>query len=432
MILISNPDKSQWQEILKRPVMNTENLFDTVRSVIDRVKEEGDRAVRDYEEKFDKVVLASLAVSEEEQQEAENLVSEDLKAAIRLAKQNIETFHAAQRFEGKKVQTQPGVTCWQKAVAIEKVGLYIPGGTAPLFSTVLMLAVPARIAGCKEIVLCTPPGRDGKVHPAVLFAAKVAGVNRIFKAGGIKAIAAMAYGTESVPKVYKIFGPGNQYVTAAKQLVSLRDVAIDMPAGPSEVEVLADETANPIFVAADLLSQAEHGVDSQAILITTSVELQQAVKVEVERQLALLPRKEIAEKSLANSKLIVVDSMAEAIELTNAYAPEHLIIETEDYLSVAERIVNAGSVFLGSLTPESAGDYASGTNHTLPTNGYAKAYSGVSLDSFIRKITFQEIKPEGLNIIGPAIELMAANEQLDAHKNAVSVRLGQLENGNGN
>ena len=432
MILISNPDKSQWQEILKRPVMNTENLFDTVRSVIDRVKEEGDRAVRDYEEKFDKVVLASLAVSEEEQQEAENLVSEDLKAAIRLAKQNIETFHAAQRFEGKKVQTQPGVTCWQKAVAIEKVGLYIPGGTAPLFSTVLMLAVPARIAGCKEIVLCTPPGRDGKVHPAVLFAAKVAGVNRIFKAGGIQAIAAMAYGTESVPKVYKIFGPGNQYVTAAKQLVSLRDVAIDMPAGPSEVEVLADETANPIFVAADLLSQAEHGVDSQAILITTSVELQQAVKVEVERQLALLPRKEIAEKSLANSKLIVVDSRAEAIELTNAYAPEHLIIETEDYLSVAERIVNAGSVFLGSLTPESAGDYASGTNHTLPTNGYAKAYSGVSLDSFIRKITFQEIKPEGLNIIGPAIELMAANEQLDAHKNAVSVRLGQLENGNGN
>ena len=432
MILISNPDKSQWQEILKRPVMNTENLFDTVRSVIDRVKEEGDRAVLDYEEKFDKVVLASLAVSEEEQQEAENLVSEDLKAAIRLAKQNIETFHAAQRFEGKKVQTRPGVTCWQKAVAIEKVGLYIPGGTAPLFSTVLMLAVPAKIAGCKEIVLCTPPGRDGKVHPAVLFAAKVAGVNRIFKAGGIQAIAAMAHGTESVPKVYKIFGPGNQYVTAAKQLVSLRDVAIDMPAGPSEVEVLADETANPIFVAADLLSQAEHGVDSQAILITTSVELQQAVKVEVERQLALLPRKEIAEKSLANSKLIVVDSMEEAIELTNAYAPEHLIIETEDYLSVAERIVNAGSVFLGSLTPESAGDYASGTNHTLPTNGYAKAYSGVSLDSFIRKITFQEIKPEGLNIIGPAIELMAANEQLDAHKNAVSVRLGQLENGNEN
>ena len=428
MILISNPDKSQWQEILKRPVMNTENLFDTVRSVIDRVKEEGDRAVLDYEEKFDKVVLASLAVSEEEQQEAENLVSEDLKAAIRLAKQNIETFHAAQRFEGKKVQTQPGVTCWQKAVAIEKVGLYIPGGTAPLFSTVLMLAVPARIAGCKEIVLCTPPGRDGKVHPAVLFAAKVAGVNRIFKAGGIQAIAAMAYGTESVPKVYKIFGPGNQYVTAAKQQVSLRDVAIDMPAGPSEVEVLADETANPVFVAADLLSQAEHGVDSQAMLITTSEKLMKEVEYEVQRQLALLPRWEIAEKSLASSKLILVRDMDEAIALTNEYAPEHLIIETRDYMEQAERIVNAGSVFLGSLTPESAGDYASGTNHTLPTNGYAKAYSGVSLDSFIRKITFQEILPEGIKAIGPAIEEMAANEQLDAHKNAVTVRLKAIQN----
>ena len=423
MILISNPDKSQWQEILKRPVMNTENLFDTVRSVIDRVKEEGDRAVLDYEEKFDKVVLASLAVSEEEQQEAENLVSEDLKAAIRLAKQNIETFHAAQRFEGKKVQTQPGVTCWQKAVAIEKVGLYIPGGTAPLFSTVLMLAVPARIAGRKEIVLCTPPGRDGKVHPAVLFAAKVAGVNRIFKAGGIQAIAAMAYGTESVPKVYKIFGPGNQYVTAAKQQVSLRDVAIDMPAGPSEVEVLADETANPVFVAADLLSQAEHGVDSQAMLITTSEKLMKEVEYEVQRQLALLPRWEIAEKSLASSKLILVRDMDEAIALTNEYAPEHLIIETRDHMEQAERIVNAGSVFLGSLTPESAGDYASGTNHTLPTNGYAKAYSGVSLDSFIRKITFQEINGEGIQNIGPAIEVMAANEQLGAHKNAVTVRL---------
>lgn len=429
MNLIVNPDRAQWAELLKRPVMNTENLFDTVRGIIDCVKAEGDRAVLAYEEKFDKVALAALAVTAEELAEAEILVDEELKSAIRLAKQNIETFHAAQRFEGKRVETQPGVTCWQKAVAIEKVGLYIPGGTAPLFSTVLMLAVPAKIAGCKEIVLCTPPGKDGKVHPAVLYAAKVAGVNRIFKAGGVQAIAAMAYGTESIPKVYKIFGPGNQYVTAAKQLVSLRDVAIDMPAGPSEVEVLADETANPAFVAADLLSQAEHGVDSQAILITTSQALQQAVKEEVERQLALLPRREIAEKSLANSKLIVVRDMDEAIELTNAYAPEHLIIETADYLSVAERVVNAGSVFLGSLTPESAGDYASGTNHTLPTNGYAKAYSGVSLDSFIRKITFQEIKPEGLCIIGPAIEQMAANEQLDAHKNAVTVRLGKLKTG---
>ena len=425
------PEKKDWVEILRRPALNTDTLRDTVKEVLDKVKTEGDKAVREYEERFDKVKLDLLGVTETEIAEAEKEVPIELKAAIMLAQKNIHTFHSSQRFEGKKVQTVPGVTCWQKAVAIEKVGLYIPGGTAPLFSTVLMLATPAQIAGCKEIVLCTPPDKEGKVHPAILYAAKLAGVNKIFKAGGVQAIAAMAYGTESVPKVYKIFGPGNQYVTAAKQLVSLRDVAIDMPAGPSEVEVLADETANSIFVAADLLSQAEHGVDSQAILITTSVELQQAVKVEVERQLALLPRKEIAEKSLANSKLIVVDSMAEAIELTNAYAPEHLIIETEDYLSVAERIVNAGSVFLGSLTPESAGDYASGTNHTLPTNGYAKAYSGVSLDSFIRKITFQEIKPEGLNIIGPAIELMAANEQLDAHKNAVSVRLGQLENGNG-
>ncbi|MBR0041626.1 MAG: histidinol dehydrogenase [Bacteroides sp.] len=426
MYLINNPDRSQWAELLKRPTLNTENLFDTVRGIINRVRAEGDVAVLALEEQFDKVKLTSLAVSAEEWQEAETLLSDELKAAIRLAKQNIETFHAAQRFEGKKVETQPGVTCWQKAVAIEKVGLYIPGGTAPLFSTVLMLAIPAKIAGCREIVLCTPPGRNGKVHPAVLFAAQVAGVDKVFKAGGVQAIASMAYGTESIPKVYKIFGPGNQYVTAAKQLVSLRDVAIDMPAGPSEVEVLADETANPTFVAADLLSQAEHGVDSQAVLITTSAALQQAVKAEVERQLALLPRKEIASKSLENSKLIVVNSMDEAIEMTNAYAPEHLIIETADYMELAAKVVNAGSVFLGSLTPESAGDYASGTNHTLPTNGYAKAYSGVSLDSFIRKITFQEILPEGLRRIGPAIEVMAANEQLDAHKNAVTERLKTL------
>lgn len=423
MILIDYPEKSQWQELLKRPVMNTESLFGTVQGIIDRVKAGGDEAVLQYEMQFDKVSLSALAVSSEEFDEAENLIDEELKAAIRLAAGNISAFHAAQRFVGKKVETQPGATCWQKAVPIEKVGLYIPGGTAPLFSTVLMLAVPACIAGCREIVLCTPPGKDGKVHPAVLFAARVAGVQRVFKAGGVQAIAAMAYGTESIPKVYKIFGPGNQYVTAAKQLVSLRDVAIDMPAGPSEVEVLADATANPVFVAADLLSQAEHGVDSQAVLITTSKELQQAVKDEVERQLDLLPRKEIAARSLANSKLIVVKDMEEAVEMTNAYAPEHLIVETENYMAVAEQIVNAGSVFLGTLTPESAGDYASGTNHTLPTNGYAKAYSGVSLDSFIRKMTFQEIKPEGLCKIGPAIEVMAANESLDGHKNAVSVRL---------
>lgn len=319
-----------------------------------------------------------------------------------------------------------GVTCWQKAVAIEKVGLYIPGGTAPLFSTVLMLAIPAKIAGCKEIVLCTPPDKNGKVHPAILFAAHLAGVSKIFKAGGVQAIASMAYGTESIPKVYKIFGPGNQYVTAAKQLVSLRDVAIDMPAGPSEVEVLADESANPVFVAADLLSQAEHGVDSQAVLITTSEKLQTEVVYEVERQLGYLNRRDIAEKSLANSKLILVKDMDEALELTNAYAPEHLIIETKNYMEVSGRIINAGSVFLGAFSPESAGDYASGTNHTLPTNGYAKAYSGVSLDSFIRKITFQEILPAGMAAIGPAIEVMAANEHLDAHKSAVTVRLKEI------
>lgn len=426
MEIIKYPSKEDWSSLVKRPALDVTTLFDTVRTVLDEVRQEGDAAVKRYEEKFDKVTLANLQVSEAEIEEACELVSEELKQAIRTAKDNIEKFHASQRFTGHKVETTPGVTCWQKAVAIEKVGLYIPGGTAPLFSTVLMLAVPAKIAGCKEIVLCTPPDREGRVHPAILFAAQVAGVNRIFKAGGVQAIASMAYGTESVPKVYKIFGPGNQYVTAAKQLVSLRDVAIDMPAGPSEVEVLADETADPVFVAADLLSQAEHGVDSQAVLITTSEALQQAVKAEVERQLELLPRKEIAEKSLANSKLIVVKDMEEALELTNEYAPEHLIVETADYMQVAERVVNAGSVFLGSLSPESAGDYASGTNHTLPTNGYAKAYSGVSLDSFIRKITFQEIRPEGMKNIGPAIEEMAANEHLDAHKNAVTVRLNKL------
>lgn len=427
MKLITCPEPSQWAELLQRPVIHTEALFDTVRQIMARVKAEGDRAVLAYEATFDRVELSQLAVSEEEWLEAETQVSEELKKAILLAKENIASFHAKQCFVGQKVETAPGVFCWQKAVPIEKVGLYIPGGTAPLFSTVLMLGVPARIAGCREIVLCTPPGCDGRVHPAVLFAAKVAGVNRVFKAGGIQAIAAMAYGTESIPRVYKIFGPGNQYVTAAKQWVSLRDVAIDMPAGPSEVEVLADETACPAFVAADLLSQAEHGIDSQAILITTSQKLQQAVKEEVERQLARLPRKEIAEKSLAHSRLIVVKDMDEALQMTNAYAPEHLIIHTREYAAVAEQVVHAGSVFLGPLSPESAGDYASGTNHTLPTNGYAKAYSGVGLDSFIRKITFQEIQPQGLRAIGPAIEIMAANEQLDAHKNAVSVRLAALK-----
>ena len=426
MIISINPEPGQWAELLKRPTLETENLFDTVRGIIDRVRAEGDRAVLAYEAQFDKVCLTTLAVTEEEMQQAEAGLDETLKQAIRLARQNIETFHRAQRFQSRRVETQPGVTCWQRAVPIERVGLYIPGGTAPLFSTVLMLAVPARIAGCGEVVLCTPPGRDGRVHPAVLFAAKESGVSRIFKVGGVQAIAAMAYGTESIPKVYKIFGPGNQYVTAAKQLVSLRDVAIDMPAGPSEVEVLADDTANPVFVAADLLSQAEHGTDSQAVLITTSLRLLQAVKEEVERQLEQLPRKEIARKALEQSKLIAVPDVETALQMTNAYAPEHLIIETADYEQMADRVVNAGSVFLGPLTPESAGDYASGTNHTLPTNGYARAYSGVSLDSFIRKITFQEIRPDGLRAIGPAIEVMAANEQLDAHRRAVTVRLAAI------
>ena len=421
------PNQAEWAEILKRPVLTMETLRGTVCEVLDKVKAEGDKAVIEYEERFDKVQLESLAVTDAEMKEAEKEVPIELKVAILLAQRNIYTFHKKQKFEGKKVETMEGVTCWQKAVGIEKVGLYIPGGTAPLFSTVLMLAVPARVAGCKEIVLCTPPNKEGKIHPAILYAAQVSGVSKIFKAGGVQAIGAMAYGTESVPKVYKIFGPGNQYVMAAKQQVSLHDVAIDMPAGPSEVEVIADETANPAFVAADLLSQAEHGVDSQVVLITTSEKLLNEVEYEVQHQLARLPRWEMAEKSLANSKLILVKDMEEAIAMTNEYAPEHLIIETSNYMELAEKVVNAGSVFLGSYTPESAGDYASGTNHTLPTNGYAKAYSGVSLDSFIRKITFQEINREGIQNIGPAIEVMAANEQLDAHKNAVSVRLASLK-----
>ena len=421
------PNQADWADILKRPVLSMETLRGTVCEVLDKIKAEGDKAVIEYEERFDKVKLDSLAVTDAEMKEAEAQVPIELKVAILLAQRNIYTFHKKQKFEGKKVETMEGVTCWQKAVGIEKVGLYIPGGTAPLFSTVLMLAVPAKVAGCKEIVLCTPPNKEGKIHPAILYAAQVSGVSKIFKAGGVQAIGAMAYGTESVPKVYKIFGPGNQYVMAAKQQVSLHDVAIDMPAGPSEVEVIADETANPAFVAADLLSQAEHGVDSQVVLITTSEKLLNDVEYEVQHQLARLPRWEMAEKSLANSKLILVKDMEEAIAMPNEYAPEHLIIETSNYMELAEKVVNAGSVFLGSYTPESAGDYASGTNHTLPTNGYAKAYSGVSLDSFIRKITFQEINREGIQNIGPAIEVMAANEQLDAHKNAVSVRLASLK-----
>ncbi|GGJ86767.1 histidinol dehydrogenase [Parabacteroides faecis] len=423
MEIIKYPSKEEWVSLVKRPALDVTTLFDTVRTVLDEVRQEGDVAVKRYEEKFDKVTLTDLQVSEAEIEEACELVSEELKQAIRTAKDNIEKFHASQRFTGHKIETTPGVTCWQKAVAIEKVGLYIPGGTAPLFSTVLMLAVPAHIAGCKEIVLCTPPNREGKVHPAILFAARTAGVSKIFKAGGIQAIAAMAYGTESVPKVYKIFGPGNQYVTAAKQLVSLKDVAIDMPAGPSEVEVIADETANPDFIAADFLSQAEHGADSQAILVTSAENMVSPVAEAIRRQLSALSRQEITEKALEHSRIIVLKDEQEVIDFTNMYAPEHLIIQTGNYAYIAEQIENAGSVFMGPYTPESAGDYASGTNHTLPTNGYAKAYSGVNLDSFIKKITFQEITAEGIKSLGGTIQVMAGNEQLDAHRNAVTIRL---------
>ncbi len=427
MEVIRYPRKEEWDGLLERPAMDVDTLREAVCRVLDGVRTGGDRAVIAYERQFDHVELARLAVTGEEMDEAERLVSPALKDALRLAHGNIGKFHASQRFETTRVEVLPGVTCWQKAVPIERVGLYIPGGTAPLFSTVLMLATPARIAGCREIVICTPPGRDGKVHPAILCAARLAGASRIFKAGGAQAIGAMAYGTESVPKVYKIFGPGNQYVVAAKQQVSLHGVAVDMPAGPSEVAVLADAGSNPVFVAADLLSQAEHGVDSQVLLVTTDEALVDKVEDEMGRQLAVLPRKDIAGRALAHSKLVVVRDTDEALELTNRYAPEHLIIETADYMQVAERVVNAGSVFLGPYTPESAGDYASGTNHTLPTNGHAAAYSGVNLDSFLRKITFQELTRQGVRAIGAAVEAMAAGERLDAHRNAMAVRLESVK-----
>lgn len=426
MNIVRFPKKEDYAKICERPHLDVSQLNATVSAVLSDIKERGDAAVKDYEAKFDKVQLDSLVVSAEEMQEAESLVSAELMSALVLAHKNIATFHESQRFVGKKVETASGVTCWQKACAIEKVGLYIPGGTAPLFSTVLMLATPAKIAGCKEIVLCTPPNREGKVHPAILMAAKVAGVSKIFKAGGVQAIGAMAYGTESVPKVYKIFGPGNQYVMAAKQQVALHDVAIDMPAGPSEVCVIADETSNSVFVAADLLSQAEHGIDSQVIFITTSEDMLVSVMKETEKQLAVLPRRDIAEKSLQNSQYVLVGSKEEAMALSNTYAPEHLIIATEDYEQLADQVINAGSVFLGSYACESAGDYASGTNHTLPTHGYALAYNGVNLDSYIRKVTFQHLSEEGVCSIGPSVVCMAENEQLEAHANAMRVRLKQV------
>ena len=426
MEIIKYPNPDEWNKLIKRPALDVSSLFGTVQKVLDEVRTQGDEAVKKYGEQFDKVKISDLLVSETEINEAETLVDAELKEAILIAKNNIEKFHEAQKFNGNRIETTTGVTCWQKAVAIEKVGLYIPGGSAPLFSTVLMLAIPAKIAGCKEIVLCSPPNKEGKLHPAILYAAKIAGVSIIVKAGGIQAIAAMAYGTESVPKVYKIFGPGNQYVTAAKQLVSLKEVAIDMPAGPSEVEVIADKNANPEFIAADFLSQAEHGPDSQAILVTTSEEIVEPVVKAVQEQLEKLPRKEITEKALLHSRIIVLKDDAEVIRFTNQYAPEHLIIQTNNYDFISDQITNAGSVFMGAYTPESAGDYASGTNHTLPTNGYARSYSGVNLDSFIKKITFQEITKEGIRNLGNTIEVMAAGEQLDAHRNAVTIRLSSL------
>lgn len=427
MKVMKYPAKEEWGKLVERPHLDVSQLNATVEGVLNDVKNNGDAAVKHYEEKFDHAHLCALAVTEAEIEEAEGLISPELKHALELAHHNIATFHQSQKFEGEKVETAPGVTCWQKSVAIEKVGLYIPGGTAPLFSTVLMLATPAKIAGCKEIVLCTPPNAEGKVNPAILMAAKIAGVSKIFKAGGVQAIGAMAYGTESVPKVYKIFGPGNQYVMAAKQHVSLHDVAIDMPAGPSEVCVIADETSNPVFVAADLLSQAEHGLDSQVFLISTSEDIIEKVQAEVARQLAVLPRLAMATKSLDNSKFVLVHDYDEAIQLSNTYAPEHLIIATKNYDELAEKVVNAGSVFLGEYACESAGDYASGTNHTLPTHGYALAYNGVNLDSYNRKITFQHLTAEGIKSIGDAVVTMAENEQLEAHANAMRLRVKEVK-----
>lgn len=420
------PGREDYAALLQRPHKDAADLGSIVAGVLHDVLREGDTAVLRYEEKFDKVCLASLAVSEEEIQDAEHLISDELKQSIRLAHANIHRFHQAQRMQPVSVETAPGVNCWQKSVAIERVGLYIPGGTAPLFSTVLMLATPAKIAGCSDIVLCSPPSPQGKLHPAILYAARVAGVNRIYKCGGVQAIGAMAYGTETVPKVSKIFGPGNQFVTCAKQQVSMTDVAIDMPAGPSEVAIVADMTCHPRYVAADMLSQAEHGMDSQSILFTDSEQVAHDVLRELEVQLESLPRKEMAMASLRHSRIVVLRDMEEAFGICNEYAPEHLILAMDSALVWTDRVVNAGSVFLGHYSCESAGDYASGTNHTLPTSGYAKAYSGVNLDSFCRKITFQHLTPQGIQSIGRAVEVMAEAESLDAHRNAMTLRMEDL------
>ena len=421
------PDRAAWPSILERPALDNSQLEATVSQVLNDIRENGDQSLKAYTRKFDGVDLDQLQVTPEEIAAAEASLSPELKEAIQIAQQNIERFHAQQQLKMEVVETMPGVQCWRKSVGIEKVGLYIPGGTAPLFSTVLMLGIPAKLAGCKEIVLCSPPRTENTVHPAVIYAANLVGVTKIFKVGGVQAIGAMAYGTESVPQVYKIFGPGNQYVTAAKQLVNKEGLPIDMPAGPSEVLVCADQSANPAFVAADLLSQAEHGTDSQVVMVTFSEETLSKVQAAVAEQLAQLPRKEIAEGALENSAGVVLKDPSEAIDFINAYAPEHLILAMEQAEEVGEAIINAGSVFLGNYTPESVGDYASGTNHTLPTNGFARSYSGVSLDSFVKKITFQKLSKEGLQRLGPAVEKMAEAEELIAHKNAVTIRLQSLE-----
>lgn len=422
------PSPDEWKSITARPHTDTAALHATVRNILEDVRTQGDKAIMRYEEKFDHAVLESLPVSAEEIDNAMKSVSAELWDALTLAHKNISSFHASQHVATHKVETSPGVVCWQKSVPITTVGLYIPGGTAPLFSTVLMLATPAKIAGCPNIIMCTPPRQDGTVNPAILAAAKIAGVDRIYKAGGVQAIAGMAYGTESIPKVSKIFGPGNSYVMAAKQVVSLQDVAIDMPAGPSEVCVIADDTSNPAYVAADLLSQAEHGSDSQVLLITTSESMADKVEYEISGQLKALPRMDIAAQTLCNSKIVIVKNNEEALALSNMYAPEHLIIATDNNAVLAEKVVNAGSVFLGKYACESAGDYASGTNHTLPTHGYATAYNGVNLDSFVRKITFQHITEEGIRHIGRAVEVMAENEHLYAHKNAMTLRIKDIIN----
>lgn len=423
MQILLHPERNDWTKLLERPYVDNSAVLQSVQHILAAVKEQGDTALFEFAKKFDGVFLERLQVSEAEIDAAASQLSEELKAAILQAKQNIETFHAAQLADKHVVQTMPGIECWRRSVGIDKVGLYIPGGTAPLFSTVLMLAIPAKLAGCKEIVLCTPCGKDGAVHPAVLYAAQQTGITRIYKVGGAQAIAALAFGTESIPAVYKIFGPGNQYVTAAKQLVQMQGVAIDMPAGPSEVCVLADDSANPAFIAADLLSQAEHGPDSQVLLVSTSEAMVQRTKAELDTQLERLPRKDFAAKALANSKAVVLHNTLDAIELVNEYAAEHLIICCQHAETIGEQVTNAGSVFIGNYSPESVGDYASGTNHTLPTNAFARAYSGVSVDSFVKKITYQRLSRQGLNNIAATVIAMAEAEGLEAHAEAVRVRL---------